>query len=194
MLVRTSRAYGLQNDSLMERSNSTMNTITRLTSMCAGILLTVFALTADAQVVKQHGDDVTIRGCVTSGGRSGLAPQQMLVWSRGDMMLSNVMTAGEGDLLNQHVFYWLNHDKDLTKHVGQMVEVKGDLGDFKKGEIEVKKDGDFTNIEMKLGGKTEKARVPTSWFGAAPREGEFDIVSRKIDVDDVKVLGACPAR
>jgi hypothetical protein len=171
-----------------------MKTITPLTSMCAGVFLSVFALTADAQVVEKHGDDVTIRGCVMPAGKSGLTAQQVVVWSRGDMMLSNVMTAGEGDVLKQQVFYWLDEDEDLTKHVGQMVEVEGDLGDFKKGEIEVKKDGDFTNIEMKLGGKTEKARVPTSWFGAAPREGEWDIVSRKIDVEHVKVLGACPGR
>jgi hypothetical protein len=171
-----------------------MKTITPLTSMCAGIFLSVFAFNTNAQVVKQHGDDITVRGCVTPGAKSGLSPEQTLVWSRGDMMLSNVMSAGEGDRLAQHVFYWLDDDEDLAKHVGQMVEVTGDLGDFKKGEIEVKKDGDFTNIEMKLGGKTEKARVPTSWFGTAPREGEWDIVSRRIDVDHVKVLGACSAR
>jgi len=171
-----------------------MNTITRLTSLGAGIFLSVFALDANAQVVKQHGDDITIRGCVMPGNRPGMAPEQALVWSRGDMMLSNVMAAGEGDILGQHVFYWLDDDEDLSKHVGELVEVKGDLGDFKKGEIEVKKDGDFTKIEMKLGGKTEKARVPTSWLGTAPREGEWDIVSRRIDVDHVKVLGACPAR
>jgi hypothetical protein len=171
-----------------------MKTITPLTSMCAGIFLSVFALNTHAQVVKQDGNDITFRGCVMPASKTGLTPQQTLVWSRGDLMLSNVMSAGEGDILGQHVFYWLDDDEDLSKHVGQMVEVKGELGDFKKGEIEVKKDGDFTNVEMKLGGKTEKARVPTSWLGTAPREGEWDIVSRRIDVDNVKVLGACSAR
>jgi hypothetical protein len=46
-------------------------------------------------------------------------------------------------------------------------------------------------IEMKLDGKTEKARVPTAWFGAPRGEGEFEIITRRIDVDSVKVLGAC---
>jgi hypothetical protein len=71
------------------------------------------------------------------------------------------------------------------------VEIKGDLGDFKKGEIETKRDGDFTKIEMKLGGKTEKARVPTAWLGTNADKTDVTIVSRKVDVDKVKVLGAC---
>jgi hypothetical protein len=89
------------------------------------------------------------------------------------------------------VFYWLEDDEDLSKHVGQMIEVGGDLGDFEKGEVDIEKDGDFTEIELKLDGKTEKARVPSAWLGAPRGEGEFDIVARKIDVDKVTVLGTC---
>jgi hypothetical protein len=108
-------------------------------------------------------------------------------------MLSSPSALGSGQLA-ERVFYWLEDDEDLAKHVGQMIEVKGDLGDFEKGEIEFDKDGDFTKIELKLDGKTEKARVPTAWLGASRGEGEIDIVARKIDVDSVKVLGACPVR
>ena len=46
----------------------------------------------------------------------------------------------------------------------RLIEVKGDLGDFKKGEVEIDRDGDFTNIELKLDGKKEKARVPSTWI------------------------------
>ena len=34
------------------------------------------------------------------------------------------------------------------------------------------KDGDFTKIELKLDGETERARVPTAWLGPTRSEGE----------------------
>ena len=167
----------------------------RLTPWLAGAALSVATVATAAQqpTVVVHDDDITIRGCVgrVQPGSIGNAPA--LVWTRGDIMLSGASALNAGQLTDR-VFYWLDDDEDLSKHVGQMVEVKGDLGDFKKGEVEIDRDGDFTKIELKLGGKTEKARVPTAWLGVPQSEGDFDIVSRKIDVDKVKVLGACPAR
>ena len=91
------------------------------------------------------------------------------------------------------VFYWLEDDEDLAKHVGQMVEVKGDLEDFEKGQNRIKRDNGFTEVTLDLGGKEEKVRVPTSWIGAtkSTEDQEFDIVARKVDVEDVKVVGSC---
>ena len=140
-----------------------------------------------------NDDEITIRGCVGRVTPGGPADERMLVWTRGDIMLSNPSALRSGQLA-ERVFYWLDDDDDLSKHVGQMIEVKGDLGDFEKGEIEFDRDGDFTEIELKLDGKTEKARVPNALLGPHRSEGEIDIVSRKIDVDDVKVIGACPVR
>jgi len=167
----------------------------RLTPWLAALPIVAVTLTtaaAQQPSVRVDDDDITIRGCVGPGGPSA-AGDPVLVWTRGDLMLRNAAAAGTGQL-TERVFYWLEDEDDLAPHVGQLVEVKGELGDFEKGEIEIKRDGDFTNIELKLDGKKEKARVPTAWFGAPRSEGEFDIVARKIDVDDVKVLGACPAR
>jgi hypothetical protein len=167
----------------------------RITPWIAGASLSIATLAAANQqpTVTVHGDDITIRGCVDRVQPGSLLSESMLVWTRGDIMLSQAsgLTAGQA---SQRIFYWLDDDEDLAKHVGQMVEVKGDLGDFKKGEVEIDKDGDFTKIELKLDGKKEKARVPTAWLGAPRSEGEFDIVARKIDVDKVKVLGSCQAR
>jgi hypothetical protein len=171
-----------------------MSTVfSKLTPWIAGTSLSIATLAAAQQpAVVVDGDDITIRGCVSrvSPGSSIGAP--MMVWTRGDIMLSNA--TAPGGKLTDRVFYWLEDDEDLAKHVGQLIEVKGDLGDFKKGEVEIDRKGDFTEIELKLGDKEEKARVPTAWLGVARSEGEFDIVARKIDVDEVKVLGACPAR
>ena len=160
-----------------------------------GASLTVATGAAAGQqtAVAVHGDDITIRGCVSrvQPGSIGIAP--MLVWSRGDIMLGNA-SALDAARLTDRVFYWLDDDEDLAKHIGQNVEVKGDLGDFKKGEVEIDRDGEFTNIELKLDGKKEKARVPTAWITVPRGEGEFDIVARKVDVDKISVLGACGAR
>ena len=69
----------------------------------------------------------------------------MLVWSRGDILLAGAEAAGPlapnpvGTTgLAGRVFYFLDDEEDLAKHVGQEIEVKGDLEDFEKGEIEIK--------------------------------------------------------
>jgi len=167
----------------------------RLMPWIAGASLSIATLATAGQQpsVVVHDDDITIRGCVSRVSPGGIGSAPMLVWTRGDIMLSNA-TALQAGQLTDRVFYWLDDDEDLDKHVGQMIEIKGDLGDFKKGEVEIDRHGDFTEIELKLDGKKEKARVPTAWLGAPRSEGEFDIVARKIDVDKVNVLGACPAR
>jgi hypothetical protein len=164
----------------------------KLTPCIAGALLSIATLAAAQQpAVVVHGDDITIRGCVGRVQPGTIGSALMMVWTRGDIMLSNATAVGAGQLTDR-VFYWLDDDEDLAKHVGQLIEVKGDLGDFKKGEVEIERKGDFTEIELKLGDKKEKARVPTAWLAAPRAEGEFDIVARKIDVDKVEVLGACP--
>jgi hypothetical protein len=143
--------------------------------------------------VTVRGDDITIRGCVGRAAPGAGLTRPSLVWTRSDIMLSNAMSVG-GEApaaLADRVFYWLDDEEDLAKHVGQQVEIRGDLGDFKKGEIEMKRDGEFTDIELKLGDKKDKARVPTAWLGTSAGEGDVQIISRKIDVDKVKVIGAC---
>ena len=162
----------------------------------------VATLGAQQPVVTVDDDDITIRGCVREVDLQRTAPS-LLVWSRSDLMLVGA-EAASSDAPNPigtagfagRVFYWLEVDEDLAKHVGQQIEVKGDLDDIEKGEIEIEQDGAFTKIELKLDGEKETARVPTSWLGApaADKEQRFEIVARRVDVDDVKVLGACTLR
>jgi hypothetical protein len=170
------------------------------------VCVAVAAIAATASVAAQQptvtidDDDITIRGCVRRVDLRAQVSPAMLVWSRGDIMMA-VAAATSGDASKAvgtggvagRVFYWLEDDEDLSKHVGQLVEVKGELEDFQKGEIEIERDGDFTEIELDFDGKEEKARIPTSWLGptASNKDQEFDIVARKIDVEDVRVLGAC---
>jgi hypothetical protein len=163
----------------------------RLLSAVAAASLSMATLAAAQQpAVAINDDEITLRGCVGRVQAGSVTAPPMMVWTRGDLMLSNPSLLG--GLSPDRVFYWLDDDDDLSEHIGQLIEVRGDLGDFEKGEVEFDKDGDFTEIELKLDGRTEKARVPTTWLGAPRGDAEFDIVTRKIDVDDVKVLGACP--
>ena len=164
-------------------------------------MATAFVATVGAQqpAVTVDGDDITIRGCVRQVDLQRSTPS-LLVWSRSDLMLVGAAAAGS-DAPNPigttgfagRVFYWLDDDEDLAKHVGQQIEIRGDLEEIEKGEIEIKQDGAFTKIEIELDGEKETARVPTSWLGlpAGDKEREFDIVGRRVDVDDVRVLGAC---
>jgi hypothetical protein len=147
--------------------------------------------------VTMHDDDITIRGCVQPAGAAAAHPSGApLFWSRSDIMLA---AASQGDTLGidpslaQRVFYWLDEDEDLAKHVGQLVEVKGELQDFKKGDVEIDHDGDYTKIEMHLDGKKEEAKVPNAWLGpsAGDKDQKLDIVARRVDVKDIDVVGAC---
>jgi hypothetical protein len=167
--------------------------------ICAlGLAATLGAAVTSAQqqsVVMIHDDDIMIRGCVRPV-TPGVPPASMLVWSRGDLMLAGAALAtgvspvGTAGMPGQ-VFYWLNDDDDLAEHVGQLVEVEGELKDFERGEVEIDREGNDTKIELDLDGRKEKARVPTAWLGPGFRDQEFDILARRIDVDDVRVLGAC---
>jgi len=166
--------------------------VTALFSCC------VVAAAASAQQpdVTINGDDVTLTGCIVPRAQTTVSPQT-LIWTRSDIMLAG-MAAARAPVnpigtrgVSGRVFYWLNDDEDLQTHIGQRVEIKGQLEDFEQGEIEVTRDGAFTEVQLDIDGHKEKARVPTSWFGAAPDEAEFKIVARQVDVDDIRVLGRC---
>ena len=159
------------------------------------------------QTLHIDGDDITMRGCVTAASAQLQMPFETLMWSRG-----GILTAGAGiadapsgarmEELAGRVLYWIDED-DLAKHVGKMVEIRGELEDLEEGELEIDRDGDFTEVRLKLDGKEEKIRVPSSWLappGVAARDldkdddREIEIATRKVDLKDVKVLGSCPAR
>lgn len=162
----------------------------------AAIFTGVSAIAAHAgqAAVAVDDDNIMIRGCIAQSGHQAASAEQTLVWSRSDIMLAAAELPNAGS--TGGVFYFLDDEDDLKKHVGKRVEIKGELEDFEKGEVEVKKDGDFTKIELKLDGDKEEVRVPSAWLGAAApnRDREFDIMARRIDVENVKVLGPCNAR
>jgi hypothetical protein len=159
-------------------------------------MTSVVSLAAQRPGVDLDKDDITIRGCVTRAEQYRPIEKMPIIWSHDDVLLA-LPDGMDGqrfiaDNAVGRLFYWLE-DSDLSDHIGQMVEVKGDLEDVEKGEFEIERKDDFTTLQLKFDGKTEKARLPTPWFASTggKDEREFDVVVQKVDVDDVKVLGAC---
>jgi hypothetical protein len=162
-------------------------------------------------VAARANDKVKITGCVTRTNDQGSGGNRSLVvWSGGDVVFSNAIvefqpasdskevakvvgTSGGG----VPIFYWLDDDDELEKHVGQSVELTGELDDdFESGEIKFDRKGEFTEIEFEVGGKDVKARVPTAMLvNADDKESDkndrkYNIVVRRVNVDDVKMLSA----
>lgn len=160
-------------------------------------LLVPIAAAGQQPAISIDDDDIKITGCVAPAGPHASAVPEILVWTRGDLMLAGAATAAGAHRntnrgMADRVFYWLDHGDDLSKYQGQRVEVEGDLDDFEKGKIEIDRDGEFTKIKLELDGREELVRVPTAWLGAEVRDNaEIKIVARRIDVESVKVLGPC---
>jgi hypothetical protein len=91
------------------------------------------------------------------------------------------------------VFYWLYGNNDLNQHVGQRVEVEGDLqGDVRDGEIKTHRKDHWTEVQVKSAGQTMKARVPNASFMWASEHNKEKggILVRRVNVGHVKMIGA----
>ena len=163
---------------------------------------------AAQQAVEIDGDEITIRGCVAPSTAQLQMPFETLMWSRGGILtagtaVADASTRGGAQELAGRVLHWMDED-DLEEHIGKLVEVRGQLEDLDTGELKIERDGDFTEIRLELDGDEETIRVPTSWLerpavARASRDAndddvEIEIATRKVDVDEVKVLGPCPRR
>jgi hypothetical protein len=139
--------------------------------------------------------DIVIRGCVTDATAPSVVAPSTFVWSRSDIMLAAAEARSTAVPLRDRVFYWLDDDEgdDLAKHRGQRVEIRGELEDFEKGKVEVDRKDDYTKVKLHLDGKTEEAKVPSSWLNewASAKDQKFDIVARRIDIKKINVIGSC---
>jgi hypothetical protein len=168
------------------------------------------AIVAESAATRAN-DKVKITGCVIRTNDQGSGGNRSLVvWSGGDVVFANAVVEFEPASDSKEIarvvgtsgggvpiFYWLDDDDDLGKHVGELVELKGELDeDFEHGEIKFDRKGDFTEIEFEVDGKDVKARVPTTMLTSADDkesdkdDRKYNIVVRKVDVDDVKMLSA----
>jgi hypothetical protein len=103
---------------------------------------------------------------------------------------SSVGTTG----VYETIFYWLEDDNGLERHVGHRVEIEGQLkGDPKGGAIELDRKDDWTEVTVRSDGKKMKALVPNaSLFPASGRDKDRKVnaVVRRVDVDHVRMISA----
>ena len=179
----------------------------------AAVLATAVAGAAFAQTgskttrtpVGDRDDQIVITGCVMRGIENNTqGPRSMLVWSKGDVYLETAATQfkpsdtidrpiGTGGV-HAPVFYWIDDDDDFGKYLGSQVEIVGEMSDrLKKGDVELRRKGAFTEIEFNAGGREAKARVPSQWLApdTPAKNSRFDVVVRTVDVEKVTPLGPC---
>ncbi len=150
-------------------------------------------------------DQIVITGCVMHTIQNHTqGPRSMIVWSKGDVYLETATTEfrpadtidkpiGTGGV-HAPVFYWIDDEDDFGKYVGRRVEIVGELSDrLKKGAVEIRAKGAFTELEFDAGGKEAKARVPSQWLApdTPGKNSEFDVIVRTVDVEKVTPLGDC---
>jgi hypothetical protein len=158
-----------------------------------------YPLAAQQPIVTIEGDNIAITGCFARVTASPSMAPTSLLWSKGDLMLASAAAAGANVAVpvgtsgvSDRVFYWLNNEDDMAKYLGQRVRITGEVDDFQKGEIEIDRDGDYANVKLEIDKQDEDIRIPMAFLGRGIRDDvNIDIVARKVDVDDVDVLGPC---
>jgi hypothetical protein len=91
-----------------------------------------------------------------------------------------------------NIFYWLDGDRNLQRHIGHRVEIEGHAkGDVKDGNMKIARKDSWTEMTVKADGRTMKARVPNaSIVGSGHDDHDLKVLVRKIDVGQVRMLGA----
>src|SRR5229473_3324169 len=162
----------------------------------------LFLMTGMAQAGPNgRDDDIKLTGCLIRGeGDLGgylltNAPDDP-AWLKSDnhkVAPSAVGTTGGFTTL----FYWLYGSNDLNAHVGQRVEIDGDLqGDAREGEIKTHRKDHWTELTLTVNGRSMKARVPNASFMFATdrdHKHKSDVLVRRVNVEHVKMIAAgCP--
>jgi hypothetical protein len=163
------------------------------------ILIAVLALTIAAVVPSGSAlrdKSLTLSGCLVRGEGDGAG--YLLISHAFDPATATAtgapVTPGTvgttGDFAT--LFYWLDGNSDLRKHVGHRVQIEGDAkGDVKEGEMKVDRKEAWTELTVKSDGRTMTARVPQASIVAGPDPlKKLDVLVRKIDVERVRMLAA----
>ncbi len=142
-------------------------------------------------------DNVKLSGCLIKGEKGSAG--YLLTNAPADPSLQEASRRVEPSAIGTsgdytQIFYWLDGDKDLEKHIGHQVEVSGDTrGALRDGEIKVDWKDRWTELTVKSDGRTMKANVPhTSLVADEHTHGDKKgrVIVQRVDVDHVQMLGA----
>jgi hypothetical protein len=170
----------------------------RFTHIVSTITITS-ALTLGSVVTTAAADkDIKLSGCLVRGEDGGgylltNAPGES-VWDKARDVPIEPGPAGTTGRMGS-VFYWLDNNGDLKEHIGHQVDIEGELkGDLNEGQIKVDRKANWTEMEVKSGERTLKARVPQSLFvyPASSRDSnpKVNVLVRKVDVKKISMRAA----
>jgi hypothetical protein len=171
----------------------------KLSRLSATLLLISLALTTAAVAngaAMRRDKTIKLYGCLIRGEGDGAG---YLLISHAFDPATTAAAAGHvtpgtigttGDFAN--IFYWLDGNGDLRKHVGHQVEIEGDAkGDAKDAEMKIDRKDRWTELTVKADGRTMNARVPqASIVGGPDAERKMDVLVRRIAVERVRMLAA----
>jgi hypothetical protein len=138
-------------------------------------------------------EEIKLTGCLVRGEDGGYlltnGPTEP-GWQRADTSVTPGAVGTSGTVAS--IFYWLEDDDDLRSHVGQRVEVEGELkGEIADGEIEIDRKDKWTEITIKADGDTLEARVPhMSVVPVGDGDRKVPVLVRKVDVNRVRMVAA----
>jgi hypothetical protein len=169
------------------------------------------AAAVGATPVAVDGKELTLVGCVVKGEGgyvlSGSGPGFTVETTRttvdsGGVTTTTTTTRTTGapaiPAADQRIIYWLDDDdNELEEHAGQRVEVKGKVeGDVDRGEIEVERENNMIELEIKAKGDKITIKLPDTPAanqGAVGTSGmvtdrpqDIPFLVRKLDVKSVK--------
>jgi hypothetical protein len=159
------------------------------------IMLAAAPLAGASQTANSTEKKITFHGCVMPGidRDTYLVTQVMEVPGPGGATMPAVAHG-------RRVLFWLHRDDDMKKHVGHMVEVRGQFRDLEESEIELKpgkqKEG---GLIVEFEGPGKDVRASTSTVGPAvgtagrvvPGKNDVPTYLAHINVEEVKMIGEC---
>ena len=159
------------------------------------VALAVVPAAAASQQANSTNREITFHGCVMPGTDRGtyVVTQVMEMPGPGGATMPEVAHG-------RRVLFWLHKDDDVKKHIGHMVEVRGEFRDLEKSEIELKpgpqKEGGLV-VEFEGPGKDVTASNSTVGpaVGTAgrvvPEKNDVPTYLAHINVKEVKLMGEC---
>jgi len=176
----------------------------RLTSLFVTMALTLAltgAFTArPAAAGPAAAEDVSVTGClIKASGDDDALLVTTLARVEAPPYTADGRAAERRAPTYMRVVYWLDGDHDdLDGHQGRIVEIRGELeGDIDRGEIKLERGDGRVDVEFKADGDRRlKARLPlmpaaavgTSGRDAREDSSEYDVIVRKLDVREVRML------
>src|SRR5262245_60179141 len=146
-----------------------------------------------APAASTAAEDIKLSGCLVRGQSGGFLltnGSNEPAWQKTDQPVAPGAVGTTGSVAT--IFYWLRDDDDLRPHVGHRVEVEGELErEVADGEIKIDRKENSTEVEVKAGGDSLKARLPhTSVVPLGDGDRSVPVVVRKVDVSKVRMVAA----